>query len=92
MREWIYGRNPIFETLRASRRHFFNFHIAQGVEEKGSIQDILTLCREKKVPVKTMRKEWFENLGTKDHQSVALEISAYPYTLVSANWSERNGW
>jgi 23S rRNA (guanosine2251-2'-O)-methyltransferase len=79
MQEWIYGRNPVFETLRAARRIFFRLHIAQGLKEKGAIRDILMLCSKKKIPIQEVRKEWFEDLGTRDHQSVALQVSAYPY-------------
>lgn len=79
MREWLYGRNPVYETLRAARRNFFNLHVAQGAEEKGILTEILNLCRRKKIPIRPMRRDWFDGLGTQDHQGVALESSAYPY-------------
>jgi 23S rRNA (guanosine2251-2'-O)-methyltransferase len=37
MKEWIVGRNPVYEVLRARRRHFFRLLIARGVEEKGRL-------------------------------------------------------
>ena len=46
MREWITGRNPVFETLSAHRRQVFRLLLAVGVEEKGVITEILTLARE----------------------------------------------
>jgi len=82
MREWIYGRNPVYETLRAARRNFFQFHVAQGIDEQGTVTDILTLCQSKKIPVRQMKRDWFDSLGVSDHQSVALEVSAYPYRSV----------
>ncbi|GAF97948.1 unnamed protein product, partial [marine sediment metagenome] len=35
MREWIYGRNPVYEVLRADRRQVFQLLIAQGALSKG---------------------------------------------------------
>ena len=80
MREWIYGRNPVLEALRAGRRTFFQLQVAQRVEEKGALSDILKLCRTKKIVIQNTKRDWFESLGVSDHQGVALETSGYPYT------------
>ena len=82
MREWIYGRNPVHETLRAARRNFFQLNIAQGVIEKNILQEILTLCHSKKIPIRQVQRAWFDTLKTQDHQGVALETSAYPYQTI----------
>ena len=79
MREWIYGRNPVYETLRAARRNFFQLHVAQGNEGQGVLKEILSLCQSKKIPVRWLHKDWFETLKVSDHQGVALQVSAYPY-------------
>ena len=78
MREWIYGRNPVHETLRAARRNFFQLNVAQGNDGQGALKEILSLCQSKKISVRTMNKEWFESLRVSDHQGIALEVSAYP--------------
>ena len=44
MKEWIVGRNPVFETLKARRREVFRLWVASGVQEKGRIQEILSTC------------------------------------------------
>ena len=54
MREWISGRNPVFEALSAGRRHFFRLRIAQGVQETGRLQEIISLCRKCKLPVERL--------------------------------------
>lgn len=79
MREWIYGRNPVHETLRAGRRNFFQLNILQGGETVNVTDAILKLCQSKKIPVRPVKKEWFNTLDVSDHQGVALEASAYPY-------------
>lgn len=78
MREWLYGRNPVYESLRAGRRNFFQLHLAEGNEKQKVLTEIEELCRRKKVPIRTVKKDWFNTLSS-DHQGVALEASAYPY-------------
>lgn len=79
MREWIYGRNPVYETLRAGRRNVFQLHLAQGVEVQGVLNELVKFCRQKKITIRSTPKEWFNTLGVQDHQGVALEVSGYPY-------------
>jgi 23S rRNA (guanosine2251-2'-O)-methyltransferase len=79
MREWISGRNPVYETLRAGRRQPFRLRIALGVEEKGRISEILRLARSKKLPVERLPRQDLDVLGM-GNQGVALEVSGYPYS------------
>ena len=44
MKEWLYGRNAVYETMRARRRQFFRLRLAQGVEEKGHLVDIIRMA------------------------------------------------
>jgi 23S rRNA (guanosine2251-2'-O)-methyltransferase len=77
MKEWIYGRNAVYETLRARRRQPFRLRIAQGAEEKGRLQEIIKLCAERKLPVERVARQALDSFG-QGHQGVALEASAYP--------------
>jgi 23S rRNA (guanosine2251-2'-O)-methyltransferase len=79
MKEWITGRNPVFETLTARRRHFFRLHIASGVEEKGRLAEILKLAAARNIPVSRVHRQQIESFG-EGNQGVALEVSAYPYS------------
>ena len=78
MKEWISGRNPVYETLRANRRHVFRLRIARGINEKGRIHDILKLGDERDLPVERVQRQQLDSLG-KNHQGVCLEASRYPY-------------
>jgi 23S rRNA (guanosine2251-2'-O)-methyltransferase len=78
MKEWIYGRNAVYECLRARRRHFFRLKLAQGIEEKGHLSEILQMASELKVPIERVPRANFNALGS-GHQGVALEASGYPY-------------
>lgn len=81
MREWITGRNPVYEALRASRRDFFRFLVAEGAQEKGRLGDITLLARQKRLPVERVPRSQLDRLS-QVHQGVALETSQYPYANV----------
>lgn len=78
MREWLYGRNPVYETLRSGRRQLFRLLVAQGSQEKGRLSEIIQLAARKKVPLERPARNRLDTL-TPNHQGVALEASDYPY-------------
>jgi 23S rRNA (guanosine2251-2'-O)-methyltransferase len=83
MKEWITGRNPVYECLRANRRHFFRLLIAKGVEEKGRVSEIIALAKEKRLPVERVERLAREELA-ENPQGVAMEASQYPYADLDA--------
>lgn len=78
MREWIYGLNPVYEALRAGRRHTFRLLIAQGTQAKDRLVDIQKLCKNNNIPVEHQPREKLDAIKT-HHQGVLLEVSSYPY-------------
>lgn len=78
MKETLYSRNAVYETLRARRRDVFAVEIAEGAQEKGRISEILRIARERKIPVKRVPRGRLERLKA-NHQGVALDASGYPY-------------
>ncbi len=93
MKEWLYGRNAIYETLRASRRQFFRLRLAQQLEEKGHLVDIMRMATAFKLPIERVARGNLESLGS-GHQGVGLETSSYPYSDLAdvlaraARWGE----
>jgi 23S rRNA (guanosine2251-2'-O)-methyltransferase len=79
MREWIYGRNPVYEALRARRRQPFRLQLAEGLQEKGRLNDILGLARTRKIQIETVPRQRLDVYGS-SHQGIALEASGYPYS------------
>jgi 23S rRNA (guanosine2251-2'-O)-methyltransferase len=79
MKEWITGRNPVYETLKAGRRQFFRLWLFAGIEEKGRIADILQLTAQRYIQVQRVQRQQMETLSDKN-QGVALEVSGYPYS------------
>lgn len=83
MREWIIGRNPVYEVLRARRRQCFGLRVAQGVQVKGRLAEILELARARKLKLESVPRQQLDDLEA-NHQGVALEASAYPYSSLGA--------
>ncbi|MCX6035909.1 MAG: 23S rRNA (guanosine(2251)-2'-O)-methyltransferase RlmB [Chloroflexi bacterium] len=78
MKEFIYGRNPVYETLRAKRRDVFRLQVAEGIQDKGRLTEIFDLTANRKIPLERVARTRLDKLS-ESHQGVALEVSAYPY-------------
>ncbi len=81
MKEFIYGRNAVYETLRAKRRQLFTLQIASGVKTTGRITDIMELAARQKIPATLVPRATLDKLNA-NHQGVALEAADYPYSDV----------
>jgi len=81
LKEWISGRNPVYEVLRAHRRQVFRLWVAQGAEEKGRLAEVLELADERKLIVERVPRQRLDTLG-ETHQGVAVEVSGYPYSTL----------
>ena len=78
MKELLYSRNAIYETLRARRRQIFAIEIAEGAQEKGRLAEILKLAAERKIPVKRVPRARLDKIHA-NHQGIAAEVSGYSY-------------
>jgi 23S rRNA (guanosine2251-2'-O)-methyltransferase len=81
MKEWLYGRNAVYETLMANRRQFYRLKLANGLEERGHLKDILRMVSYYHLPVEHVTRQILEAFGS-GHQGVALEASGYPYSAL----------
>jgi 23S rRNA (guanosine2251-2'-O)-methyltransferase len=79
VKEILYGRNAVYEALRAGRRQFFGLQLAEGARPAGRLAEIVELAKRKRVPVQTVPRARLEKLNA-NHQGVALEASEYPYS------------
>ena len=78
MKEYIYSRNAVYETLRARRRQAFQLLVAEGAREKGKLAEITALARARKIPVKRVPRERLNSIH-RQNQGVALQVGGYPY-------------
>ena len=83
MSEFIYGRNPVYECLRAHRRHIHSLWIARGAKERGRLADLLALAREQGISVQRVSRHQLDGLDRQiNHQGVALQVATYPYATL----------
>ena len=81
MKEFIYSRNAVYETLRAKRRQVFSIEIAEGAQEKGRLAEILKLAKEQKIKVTRVPRGRLDKIH-ENHQGVIAEVGGYPYVEV----------
>lgn len=78
MKEFLYSRNAVYEALRAGRRQVYRLLIAEGVQEKGRLCDILKMVEERRIASFRLPRPELDKIHPA-HQGVALEVSEYPY-------------
>ena len=81
MKEYLYSRNAVYETLRAKRRQVFSIEISEGAQEKGRIKDILDLAKQRKIPTQRVPRGRLDKIH-ENHQGVVAEAGGYPYVDV----------
>ncbi|MBN1260406.1 MAG: 23S rRNA (guanosine(2251)-2'-O)-methyltransferase RlmB [Anaerolineae bacterium] len=83
MRETLFGRQAVRESLRAGRRQPFRLLVAEGALTSPIIDEIVALAGSCKVPVTRLSRREMESFtGTEAHQGLALETSGYPYVSI----------
>ncbi len=81
MREWLYGRNAVYEVMRAHRRELFGLQVAEGANPTGRLAQIVELAKKLRVPVSSVPRARLDRLNA-NHQGVALDAAEYPYADV----------
>jgi 23S rRNA (guanosine2251-2'-O)-methyltransferase len=82
MKELIYSRNAVYEVLSAKRRQIFSIEIAEGVQEKGKLTEILKLAQGQKIKVSHVPRPKLDKVH-QNHQGIVAEVSGYPYSDVT---------
>ena len=75
--EYIIGRNPVIEALRAGR-DINKILVAEGAA-KGQVQIVLALAKENKVILQHAPKKKLDQLVEGNHQGVIAQVAAYQY-------------
>lgn len=79
MKEFLYSRNAVYETLRANRRDVFRIQIAEGAQEKGRLAEIFDLAKRRRVPLERVQRARLDKIHS-NHQGVVAEVSGYSYS------------
>ena len=81
MKEFIYSRNAVYETLRAKRRDVFKLELGDNVQVKGRLAEIVALAQQRKIPITKVKRAQLDKVH-ENNQGVIAEVSAYPYSDV----------
>lgn len=74
----IFGRNPVLEALKSDRT--INKILILKGDQKGSVKEIVTLAREKKIAVQLVERSKLDKMFPhENHQGVAASIAAADY-------------
>lgn len=77
----VIGRNAVMELLK-SDREIENVLIAKG-EHEGSINKIISLCRDKKIVIKNVDRKKLDFLAPNgNHQGVVANVPAHEYSTI----------
>lgn len=83
--ETLYGRNPVYESLRAARRGASRLLLAEGVKETGIVSDILSRAKTLGLPVERAPRDTLDTRAEGgNHQGVLLLTQPYPYVELEA--------
>ena len=78
MKEFIYSSNAVYETLSAKRREVFKIELADNVQIKGKLAEIMTLAQQRKVQVVKTPRARLDKVH-EHNQGIIAEVSKYPY-------------
>ena len=79
-REFLYGRHPVLESLKARRRKFYRLILAEGTKDSPPINEIVSLAGRLGLYPIFMPKDRLDSaVPDGSHQGVLLEASPYPY-------------
>ena len=80
-REWLYGRQAVYEALRANRRRFYRLWVAESARLYGRLDEIVNDWAPLRglTPEFRPREELTAQVGHEHHQGVLLEAGPYPY-------------
>ena len=82
MREVLYGRHAVRESLRAGRRKPYKVMLAEGIRQTDAIGQIVFLAEQAGISVIRTERRNLDRIGNVNHQGVALETSEYPYSAL----------
>jgi len=86
-REYIYGINPAFETIRAGKRHVYEACLNRSASRQPRMRKLAGYLKRMNIPIQWVDKgRIIELASSKDHQGVVLKTKPYPYHASGDLW------
>lgn len=79
MKEWITGRNAVYEILSTRSREIYQFYVSRTAEVKGRMAEILKLAAKRKLAPVYVDRVRLDRID-ENHQGLALEVSGFHYS------------
>jgi len=76
--EWIFGRIPVYEVLRAQKRKVNRICMGKNIQEKGVLDSVQLLAERSKIPVMRVAQSELDQVNA-NHQGLIASVEAYPY-------------
>lgn len=78
--DWIYGRRPVLEVVRADKRHLYEAVLPQEGRDSPEVAELRGLLLKRGVPFREMGRDALDELCEGgNHQGVALRTGGFPY-------------
>lgn len=78
--EWLYGRRPVLEVLRADKRHIYEAVLPEGGRDSGEVAELRGMVMKRGVPMRVVERGALDEICEGgNHQGVALRCGGFPY-------------
>jgi len=78
--EWIYGRRPVVEVVKAGLRHLYEAMLPAEGRDAPDIAELRDVLLKRGVPFKTTDRDTLDDLCEGgNHQGVAIRVGGFPY-------------
>jgi 23S rRNA (guanosine2251-2'-O)-methyltransferase len=90
-RDFIYGINPVLETMRGKRKHSALFVRSERQEEK-RVSELIELAKSLRIPVHPVNQQRLDSLcDGGNHQGLVLETGPFQYVEIDTLLGQANG-
>jgi 23S rRNA (guanosine2251-2'-O)-methyltransferase len=76
--EWVFGRIPVYEVLRAQKRKVNRVCIGENIRDRGVVDSVLSLAKQSKIPVERVAQSVLDVVHD-HHQGIIASVDGYPY-------------
>lgn len=81
--DWIYGRRPVLEVVKAGQRHLYEAVLPPDGRDAPEVAELRGLLLARSVPFRTLGREELDVLCEGgNHQGVALRTGGFPYIAI----------